>query len=957
MWHPLSRRGRKQRCSPRARLCLEPLERREVLDGGFSQFGSADAYTKFLVDSALTRYKDLFGHHFPSYYYYPQTPYVDRGVPAGFTALTDSTTASPSGGAGPGTFSPTNVQVQGVDEADIVKTDGDFLYVVRNQELVILKSRPAEGLGVVSRVKLNGNPFALYLNGDRLTVLSNDYGFATETAQPMVRTVDGFPLIRAFNNKTEVTVLDVSDRTAPKTLRQTDFEGSYLDSRAVGNFVYLVVQNYQGGLPAPAYTYFNGETIYETQDQYLARIKGHELDLALPHYYTRGADGQLTPAGFVADPAQIYEPRNANDYELLSVVSFDVTAADPGPTGSVTEYASYGSTVYASAANLYVARPQWQYDATTNTSSGSTTIDRFALGGAVVKLTATGSVPGQAYSQFNFDERDGYLRVVTTANWGPQATNALYVLADQGGTLTVVGSVTGIAPGQSTQAVRFMDDIAFIDTFQQVDPLWAVDLHSATSPKLLGNLKLPGFAHYLQPLDATHLLGVGRGGDHFGDLVLTLFDVSNPASPTVESQYTIAPEKVPTWWGWWGWTGSPAEWDHHALGYFADSHTLAVPVYGQFVDQDYLSFVSSVWVFDVDMANGFTLLGKVSHDSQALRSVQVDDNLYTIATNSVQVHGLRDPEGPGREVRLDGDAPRLPQSQPIKVLQGKGYSGSLVTFTVDDATNLSAQINWGDGQTSTGTLVPAGHGRYSVKGSHTFTQGGGHTVSINFSRGSTALNSLNDPAQVTPLDAATERFLNQAYKDLLHRAVDPTGLAGWAQALVGGTSRTDVARALVASTEYRGNAVNDLYATILGRSADAAGRAAWVNFLAQGHSVEEAKVAFLASGEFFARAGGSVGGFLQALYQNVLGRGVDAAGAQNWGRLLAQGTPRGDVIRAVVSSAEAATRTVQSIYATYLHRPADAAGLRVFVTALQQGRPSDEVRAQAVGSAEYFGKT
>src|SRR5207253_1815423 len=128
--------------------------------------------------------------------------------------------------------------------------------------------------------------------------------------------------------KVKVTVFDVSNRTTPKELKATYLDGTYLNSRAIGNEVYVVAQNFFTGLPAPAYTSFNSDSIYESKDQYLARITGHELDLALPHFYTRSgaADSPLQPAGFVSDPARIYKPLSANDYNLVSLLAFDVTS-------------------------------------------------------------------------------------------------------------------------------------------------------------------------------------------------------------------------------------------------------------------------------------------------------------------------------------------------------------------------------------------------------------------------------------------------------------------------------------------------------------------------------------------------------------------------------------------------------------------------------------------------------
>src|SRR5262249_23592697 len=154
--------------------------------------------------------------------------------------------------------------------------------------------------------------------------------------------------------------------------------------------------------PAPAYTVFNGQTIYETKDQYLARVSGHELALTLPHVWTRGSDGSFQEAGYVTDVTHLYKPRSDNDYNLLSLLSFDVTSSQTGPAGSTSAYGGYGSVVYASANHFYVVTPDWS---NTWSSVGSSNILQFDLNGANVDLAATGVVPGQVLNQFSMDEQ------------------------------------------------------------------------------------------------------------------------------------------------------------------------------------------------------------------------------------------------------------------------------------------------------------------------------------------------------------------------------------------------------------------------------------------------------------------------------------------------------------------------------------------------------------------------
>jgi inhibitor of cysteine peptidase len=935
-------------------LLVEQLEERRLLDGNGLltsgpqitrpvQFGSAAAFIQYLRDSALDRYKDLFGTHFASYNFVPVPgPVVDSSVPVGFGGgFTAAQTVNSN------SFSQTNIQVPGVDEADIVKNDGNYIYLISRQELVIAQAGPGNTLHIASRAAVEGTVIAEYLNGDRVTVLSTIYASQPIHVDPLVRSADGFPLVYPGSSKVKVTVFDVSNRAAPKEVKDTYLDGTYLDSRAIGNQVYVVAQNYFTGLPAPAYTTFNGESIYESKDQYLARITGHELDLSLPHFYTHAgrADNPLQPAGFVIDPAHIYKPLSTNDYNLVSVLDFDVTSTSPGPVDTASILGTYGTTVYASMDHLYVVLPNWTN--TASSSSSSSTILQFQLNAGHVDLAAVGAVPGQVLNQFSLDEQGQYLRIATTSNWGPGATNNLYVLANEAGTLQRVGSLEGLAPGQQLRSTRFVGDHAFLVTYQQIDPLFALDLSDPSAPRVVGQLHLPGSSSYLQPIDATHLLGIGRDASGAA-LDLSLFDTSNLNAPRLVSQYVVAP---PNWNWWWG-SGSEAEWDHHALGYFSEFHTLAIPVYGSYTSLNYTGYQSSLWVFQVDVTTGFHLLGQINQDSQVRRSVRIGDRLYSLADDSLAVRPIQDPSAAGAEVRIHDD-PRFPDYSLITLTKNQAFSGQLLSFKVSDATGLTAGINWGDGQTSDGVITPDddGDGRYVVTGTHTYTQAGYYYPVTTFSRAGQTLDTLYASVKVFEIEVSHQQFLARVYQDLLHRELDPVGLVGWGGQLQAGTPNAAVVTQIASSTEYRTLVIQDVYHEFLGRAAEDAGLASWLDYLAAGHSTNELRAGILGSAEYLVHQGN--GAFLQSLYEDVLHRALDATGARIWEQLLALGTPRAAVALAVLHSPEAQTNTVRGLYTQYLHRDSEEAGLGVFVAALQHGNQQEEVLADILGSAEY----
>jgi hypothetical protein len=198
-------------------------------------------------------------------------------------------------------------------------------------------------------------------------------------------------------------------------------------------------------------------------------------------------------------------------------------------------------------------------------------------------------------------------------------------------------------------------------------------------------------------------------------------------------------------------------------------------------------------------------------------------------------------------------------------------------------------------------------------------------------------------------------FVTQLYRDVLHREVDPTGLSNWTQALNGGLTRQQVARALTASQEYRTLVVQAAYSTFLGRTADTTGLNNFVAFLSAGGSVEQMHTAIIASAEYSLRGDNvTVAGFLRSLYRDVLGRPIDQAGENAFTLLLAGGASRATVASIVVTSLERASNLVRGYYLEFLRREADSGGLTFFVTALKSGTRQEQVISIIVGSAEYL---
>jgi len=648
-----------------------------------TRFESAEELETYLVTDALERYAGLFGQ--PAYSWWPWYGGYWRND---FLTLD----GGPVPAAEPG-HSETNTQVAGVDEGDIVETDGNFLYVLSGQELVIMDAWPMEELGVASRVSFDGQPFAEYLNGNRLTVLSHEYiPYDVGPIDPIILggpvgfAPVGMPYYYPNQPVVTVSVFDVTDRDAPELVTETDVDGSYVDSRAIGNLVYLVLRDdfflpaperilvpgdpaigidggisggtsdLDAGLVAPDIGYLlpGEQYVYETEEQYITRIEGQVLDLALPQYTGYDTAGEPVESGLLSEATDVYHPLRPEHVNLISVAVFDTAADDPGPVSATSVPTDYASEIYVSLGSLYLLQTGWW-------GSPETSIVKFDLDGTDVNLAATGVVPGRVLNQFSADEYDygdefgTCFRIATTDGWASWdgrrvSANNVYVLQQDGEALKIIGSLQeDLAPGEQIYSARFTGDRAFVVTFRRVDPLFAIDLSNPVAPVVTGELKVPGFSNYLHAVGPDFLIGLGRGADEitglFQDPQVSLFYVGS-GDPELVDRFTIETGRA---------GGLGIFDDHHAISYFGEHHILAisVPAYGH---DDWLSryrYRNDLWVFKIDTGTGgddgniagdVQLLGRIAHDTSVRRSVQIDDLLYSISDNVVTVHDIFDPQ-------------------------------------------------------------------------------------------------------------------------------------------------------------------------------------------------------------------------------------------------------------------------------------------------------------------------
>jgi inhibitor of cysteine peptidase len=516
--------------------------------------------------------------------------------------------------------SGTNNQVAGVDEADMVKTDGYYIYAATGGRVVIVKAFPADQMEVASTIDLGGYANGIFVLGNRLVVILQPM-----YAYPASGGAMGASLMPVYYNPSiELQVYDITDRAAPQILFNYSVQGIYTGARMIGDFVYLV----------------SGYSLYEVDGK-----------IQLPTIYR---NGELTQIG----PSAIGVPLAAhNATYLTTILSLNVSKADSVRPFSFL--AEGNGEVYVSAHNLYILGSDYTYSENWSLLRTETVVSKYSFYQGAVTCYFGASVPGTVLNQFSADEyaKGGhpYLRIATTLRAGDwqNSSAGVYVLDER---LNRVGAVEGLAPGESVQTTRFLGDRGYLVTFRQVDPLFVLDLATPQDPHVIGELTLPGFSEYLEPIDANHLVGIGVDASRAtrgSGLKLSLFDVSDSANPREVANYTFGGT----------YASSEAQYDHHAVLWMPPTQQrqglLVIPVqtYDYTVDSRYggTSF-QGAYVFAVDPFQGFTLLAKIAHDPIATgmdyygssytytptvrRSLYIGDTLYTISDSAIKANAL-----------------------------------------------------------------------------------------------------------------------------------------------------------------------------------------------------------------------------------------------------------------------------------------------------------------------------
>jgi inhibitor of cysteine peptidase len=485
------------------------------------------------------------------------------------------------------TYSTTNIQVAGVDEADIVKTDGEYIYLASGSNVFILKAYPAEEAKILSQVTFNDTSFGgIFVSRDsnRLVVLGCKYKFPEF----------GYRTSFIIDVKTFADVYDISNKSKPALLANFTMTGSYFNSRMIGDYVYFVVSQ-------PSYV------IYDT--------------VILPKIYLNGERKEIGATEV------LYSDTSDNYFLYTTVVALNMQNATEQPTRK-TIMLGGTSSMYVSLNNIYMTFPELY---------GNTTIYRIRVENSTISPEAKGEVPGHELNQFSMDEYNNYFRIATTRWVNGTTQNNLYVLNMN---LSIVGSLENIAPSETIDSARFIGNRCYLATsIVRRDPFFVIDVENATEPKILGYLKIPGFTRYLHPCDESHVIGVGR--DENNSVKISLFDVSNVSDPVEIDMYSVGGV----------WSDTLVLTEHKAFLFDKSKDLLAIPVSIYYNGDKYWQwqglYVFNITISEGLVLRGNITheeYGGVFWDSNywVNRALYIENVLYTVSDKKIKMNSLED---------------------------------------------------------------------------------------------------------------------------------------------------------------------------------------------------------------------------------------------------------------------------------------------------------------------------
>ena len=551
-------------------------------------------------------------------------------VPQQGRATDSSGTGAESGGALP-EHSTTNVQEAGVDEPDIVKTDGNRIVAVAQARVHLIA---LDGSKMTRRKTLSDTAVRnVFLSGKRLLVFSGQTGQTSE------------PGARWAGQQAVLTMYDISNFSDPSLIATLTIDGDVLDARLVGSQARVVTASSPDvDAPSPVYTP-DGEISEKSKADLRAAVANTNVDDWIPTYRLQDGAGAGVSEGRLVECANLAHPETFSGLDTVAVSSFDMgSALQSRKTVGVI---AGGQQIYATGTSTYVSTTDWSRDG----SPAKTNLHKFVTepsGASTYK--GSGEVPGTLLNQYAMSEYDGVLRVASTISerrgWvnSRQTTEGLVTtLHEQGGALRQLGQVGGLGKqdNESIRAVRFIEERGYVVTFRQTDPLYVLDLRNAAAPKVVGELKIPGYSGYLHPIGENLLLGVGQSGLDSGispaprtrgggpGVQFSLFDISDPASPHRIDTQT------------YGGGAAAAEFDPKAFLYWQPRNLIIAPtnLHG---DQRGRGVFSGLVLLRAN-ADGLEEVGRLATtgaNGGVTRSLVIGDTVYLLSDHALQANSL-----------------------------------------------------------------------------------------------------------------------------------------------------------------------------------------------------------------------------------------------------------------------------------------------------------------------------
>lgn len=485
-------------------------------------------------------------------------------------------------------FSDTNIRTEGVDEADIVKTDGNYLYTLKaNSHEISIIDISTDQMKIVSTISLSDKfqVSEFYLDNQKLFILGNVQNTQIDSDNTELYT----------GSCTRAQTYDLTDITKPKSIGTVDQSGYYRTSRYSNGFLYLFSDYYISGSFSkkdyPSYVPLVGDNLLKESDIYL-------------------------PTNHAAD-----------QYLVISSISADT----PDKAADQKAIMSENGEVYVSTNNIYI------YEYTNNSiladnlsAKNQTIIRKLSYKDGKLSGSSQGKVKGYLNDSFSIDEYKDTLRLVTTVRSTVSSssdTNSVYVLDKD---LKTIGKIEDLAKGEQVYSARFFDDTGYFVTYKQTDPLFSVDFSDPENPKIIGELKIPGFSEYLHFYDDNLLLGIGMDTDENGvsnGVKISMFDISDPSDVKEINKYTLSEYYY-----------SDVFYDYHAALIDSSKNMIGFPISGA---------VNQYVIFSYNDKNGFELQMQEEINGNSYlgtRGVYANDRFYVINGNAIESYRIEDYE-------------------------------------------------------------------------------------------------------------------------------------------------------------------------------------------------------------------------------------------------------------------------------------------------------------------------